>query len=231
MSTPRQAVTNHPTGRAGRAGSDSFPPEYHAYDLTEYDFPALIARILDVSDLGAVGREESHERFTRATDQSTLFHQRFYDAFDEVRPLYRRFVREVIAPYMGEEFCFQRVPTFRVQLPTNVAVGEPHTDGDYSHPVGERNFWVPMTKAFESNTIWIETSLGGGRLAPARSLVPGEFLTFDAVRWRHGNVANDTGATRVSFDFRCIPLSKYRPGDGRSVNTQQRFVIGEYFEQ
>ena len=208
----------------------TFAPTVYSYPLDEYDLPRSVAEILGVADLQRLGTGLSFERFTREQDQSTGFHERFYGAFDDIRSLYRRFLDDVVSAIIGEPFCFQRVPTFRVHLPGNVAVGEFHTDGDYNHPVGERNFWIPLTKAWGTNTVWIETSPGRDDCQPIPRLFPGQFLTFDAVQWRHGNVANDTGATRVSFDFRCIPLSQYRPGDGCSVNTKQRLVIGDYFD-
>lgn len=209
---------------------ETIAPALHSYALDRHDFAPAVADVLGVANLECLGGERSYGRFTRETDQSTDFHSRFYASFEKIRPRYRRFLAEVAAAIIGEPFCFQRVPTFRVHLPANVAVGEWHTDGDYHHPVGELNFWIPLTEAWESNTIWIETSLGRGDCTPIPHLRPGQFLTFDAVRWRHGNVANQTGATRVSFDFRCIPLSRYRPCDGQTVNTRQRLVIGDYFD-
>ena len=45
----------------------------------------------------------------------------------------------------------------------------------------------------------------------------------------HYNKVNHCGRTRVSFDFRIIPLSKYdRHGEvKRSVQTGRRFTVGE----
>lgn len=202
----------------------------HEYDLARYDFPSAVEQIMEVETLSGLGSDSSYGRFRRETDQSTDYHKMFYASFDKVRPLYRRFVDEVVGPLIAEPFCFQSIPTFRVHLPGNVAVGEFHRDADYNHPEGEINFWVPFTEAYESNTVWIEKTLGSGEYAPAPPLSPGQFLIFDAVRWRHGNVANDTGATRVSFDFRCIPLSQYNEVEARSVNTNQKLTIGDYFE-
>ncbi|HET7488888.1 MAG TPA: hypothetical protein VFJ85_13245 [Acidimicrobiales bacterium] len=205
-------------------------PAIHSYDRREHDFVTAVSQIFEGAELARLGDDRRYDLFDRERDQSTDFHGRFYRNFDAIRPLYHHFVATVAAGIVGEPFCVQRVPTFRIHLPSNVAVGEFHTDGDYNHPVGELNFWVPLTRAWESNTIWIETALRKGDCAPAPRLGPGQFLTFDAVRWRHGNVPNETGSTRVSFDFRCIPLARYAEGDGRSVNTGQRFVIGDYFE-
>jgi hypothetical protein len=208
----------------------TFPPTVLDYDVDRYAFPSLVAAIFAVPALDRLGDGASYGRFRRETDQSTDFHKRFYASFGQVEPLYRQFVQDVIGGILGEPFCFQRVPTFRVHLPSNVAVGEFHTDADYHHPVGEVNFWVPLTNAWGSNTVWIERAPSEKEYAPAPPLAPGQLLMFDAVRWSHGNVVNETGATRVSFDFRCIPLSRYREVDARSVNTGQRLAIGEYFD-
>lgn len=205
-------------------------PTVCEYDLGTFDFPTAVARILGVTSLGSLGSDAEYSRFSRENDQSTHFHKRFYDSFGEIEELYRRFVQEVAGPIVGERFCFQRVPTFRVHLPSNVAVGEFHTDADYNHPEGEMNFWVPLTEAWGTNTVWIETEPGRKDYQPAPPLIPGQLLLFDAVGWGHGNVLNETGATRVSFDFRCIPMSQYRAVDARSVNTDQRLAIGEYFD-
>ena len=57
-------------------------------------------------------------------------------------------------------------------------------------------------------------------------------LVFDGVNLAHGNKLNETGKTRVSFDFRVIARSQYRPRhDAQSVNTGARFEIGGYFEE
>jgi hypothetical protein len=47
---------------------------------------------------------------------------------------------------------------------------------------------------------------------------------------KHGNKINTTKKTRVSFDFRVIPKSEYRPSSHNSVNTGLKFKIGEYYD-
>ncbi|GIF47616.1 hypothetical protein DFJ67_7087 [Asanoa ferruginea] len=200
-----------------------------AYDLNEYPFPALVARILRTSELAGLRPSEDVPLLSRQMDQSTAFHRMFYENFDgELRAVYEAFIAEVIADELGEPFCFQAVPTFRVHLPGNVAVGEFHRDADYHHPPGELNYWLPLTPAWDSNTVWIEVP-GTERQLPAAAM-PGQVVHFDALNLRHGNVQNQTGVTRVSFDFRCIPLRLYAESEGRSVNTGRRFAIGEYYK-
>lgn len=206
-------------------------PSVHDYDAKRFDFVDIIKRVYGVDDLAVLTPPSSLDRLTVQTDQATEFHARFYDAFEgSVRDRYREFVASFVPEILGTtDFCFQRVPTFRVHFPGNVAVGEFHTDGDYNHSDGEVNFWVPFTPTWGSNAVWVEDELGSKDYHPF-TLNPGQLLVFDAVNWSHGNKVNETGHTRVSFDFRCIPLSNYSPSTLKTVDAGRGLWIGDYFD-
>lgn len=55
-------------------------------------------------------------------------------------------------------------------------------------------------------------------------------VIFDG-SFMHGNVINETEFTRVSFDFRVVPLSQYKWNDSKSVNEGRKLDIGEYFSE
>ena len=57
----------------------------------------------------------------------------------------------------------------------------------------------------------------------------GEFVKWDGANLKHGNKINDTGNTRVSFDFRVMPLSKYKDNNRESVSVNTKMKIGDYF--
>lgn len=198
------------------------------YDLDRFDFPAEVAKALSVESLEQVPIDENISLRNRFNDQDTKYHSAYYRSSSTVQKLYNRFIKEFVSTVFTESFCFQAVPTFRVHLPNNVAVGEFHSDGDYNHSVGEINFWLPLTRCWDSNSIWIEREIGSGDYRPI-SAVPGQIVIFDGVRLRHGNMVNNTGVTRFSFDFRCILLSLYKPRDARSINAGKRLVLGDYF--
>ena len=40
------------------------------------------------------------------------------------------------------------------------AVGYPHTDSMYFHQRGQINFWVPVTKVYDTNTLFVESAPG-----------------------------------------------------------------------
>jgi hypothetical protein len=213
-------------------GEETFEPSVFSYDSGQHDFRSLICGIFGTSRLESL-HDSSIGILKRGNDQSTEFHRKFYENFTgdgDIHSAYLKFIDDVIAPIFGEPFCYQAVPTFRIHLPGNVAVGEFHKDGDYNHSPGEVNFWVPFTKASGTNSVFIETALGSGEFKPA-DVSYGEVLTFDAVRWLHGNRLNDSGQTRVSFDFRCVAMSLYRPTGLKTVNVGKTLEIGDYFER
>ena len=93
-------------------------------------------------------------------DSHTVYHQHFYKKLDsnwkEMNELYDNFVKNIILPYLNlNEALVQVYPTFRVQLPDNVAICVEHYDSDekHNHPTGEINFIIALTDMFETNTV------------------------------------------------------------------------------
>ena len=208
------------------------PTRIFDYDKDRYGLASIVARHLGVEDLSRIQQslEKQYAVFRRDNDQSSEFHRRFYSIGSDFYERYREFVRNVVAPLQREVFIFQRIPTFRVHLPDNVAVGEYHRDRDYSHSPHEINYWLPMTNAWDTNTIWVESAENREDYRPC-ALRYGQVLQFDGANLKHGNQINRTGSSRVSFDFRILPLSRYSPSERSSINTKMRFVIGEYFDR
>ena len=62
---------------------------------------------------------------------------------------------------------------------------------------------------------------------------PSQFLIFDS-GLKHGNKLNVENKTRLSFDFRVIPLSKWkRAKKGKVYKTLSRnlkFYLGDYYD-
>ena len=168
--------------------------------------------------------------FVKGTDQSTVWHRRYYDNLDKFLPLYKKFINEVIKPSFDEDIVYQKIPTFRTQLVNNLGVFEFHRDRDYSHNVEERNFFLPFTDAYLTNTIWVESEEDKADYSPMNTLY-GQVVKWNGNSLMHGNKQNTTLNTRVSVDFRCIPLSKYRVEEGAAaIYSKMKFEIGDYFE-
>ena len=125
----------------------------HQYNKEIYNFDKLVSNLFqkELNNLHNIQLKE-YNLFTEiGNDSNTEFHQKFYnklkEPWDEIINLYKKFISNVIFPILkdltGEtEFAYQTFPTFRVQLPNNVAVVKYHTDSDkeHQHPEGEINF-------------------------------------------------------------------------------------------
>lgn len=176
-------------------------------------------------------RNNTEHVSTRETDQQGLYYRNLYAlAYNPLRPFfiqtYLDFIENVVQPQFDEPIVYQKKPTIRVHMPGDVAVGEYHKDTKYGHTPEAVNFWVPATIAYYTNTLHVQTSED---LAPqpVEPLKVGQYVIFDGVSLNHGNEPNLTSTTRVSFDFRTIPESKFVASDQTSINTGLRFAVGE----
>jgi hypothetical protein len=199
------------------------------YSLADFDFPKVVSRALNQEKLSDIARSSRLPLLTRETDQQTPWHRELYAKFDSWKPLYTAFIHRFISNFFEQPFYYQATPTFRVHIPNNVAVGEFHTDTKYGHPDGEITFWLPLTPAFGTNSVWVESAPGTADYHPI-IMQPGAMFVFDAGRLRHGNKINRTKSTRISFDFRCIPTDDLIVTRSRSINTGLPFSPGGYYE-
>ncbi len=209
------------------------------YQTTKYNFSEIISNILNTENLSKIHKEnhfEKYDLFTRDKDQSTKYHKMYYDNFTtKVQNTYQKFIKEVIRPMYNEEIVYQKIPTFRLHFPGNIAVGEYHKDkwyrdSEWHEEVCEMNFYLPFTDAYGTNTIWVESQEDKGDYK-AMSVKYGECIQWDGVNLTHGNKENISNSTRISVDFRVIPFSKYKPSNHGSINTKTKFEIGGYYEK
>ena len=211
----------------------------HTYDPKKYNFLQIVKDLFECSDLQDLHTKlpsniQYKELHKIGEDNKTWFHRIFYkpinDGDSDFQRLYDRFIVEVVSKFIdGKKFLYQKTPTFRVHIPDNVAVGGWHKDSDYNHPDGEVNFIVPLTKAYDTNTIWSETAPGLEDFNPFIMDV-GEIVQFNGNRCLHGNKTNATGVTRISFDFRIIPYHAYIPDTSlKSIAADRQFIIGDYY--
>ena len=186
------------------------------FDPAAYPFHELIARYVGRDDLEAVASEVPATGVGEGASlyrnmESSPYHKAMYAALqgpagEEFYAMYRRFVREVIQPQYGEDLYYQRRPSHRMLFRDAPGESRYHRDRDYGHDPAEVNYWVPQTRAFDTNSIWLESREDAGDFAPAE-LELGQYLRFDGANLRHGAKVNRTDRTRVSFDFRVVPAS------------------------
>ena len=209
--------------------------KYIKYDIDKYNFKTLLKDLFKVKSLSSIN--DNVEVFKRENDQNTNYHKLYYDWFrtDKITSLYESFIYDVVRPVYTEPIIYQAIPTFRVCYPNNIAVGEFHKDkhyrnGEWAEKVNELNYFMPLTDAFDSNTIWVESKEDKGDYSPINCKY-GEIVQWDGSNLTHGNKINKTGKCRISVDFRVIKESKYIESNHLTINTKMKFGIGGYYKK
>lgn len=161
-----------------------------------------------------------------------IFYEKLNKGWPELSNLYKKYVKEFVLKILNKERIFyQTFPNFRISFPENVAVSTWHKDTDNQnlHPNGEINFFLPITKALDTNTLWVESKPDKKDFKPI-NLDYGEVFMFSGGDLMHGNKINKTGFTRVSFDFRVLPIEKFNPNHPYKTRTKNlAFKPGEYY--
>lgn len=184
---------------------------------------------------------EKYELFTElGKDSHTVYHKKFYSAIDQeggwksFTDKYKSLIEEVILPHLGlSEALVQIYPSFRIHLPDNVAIVIKHHDSDknHRHPYGEVNFIYALTDMYDTNTLKVEKMPRSGEFVDL-TLKQGECISFNGNLCDHFNVINKTAKTRMSFDFRVLPLNYYDQNyQKKSVTMSQKYIEGGYYKR
>ena len=205
-----------------------------SYDKEKYKFRNEIELMFQTYNLEFVHKWEKCDfgRLTFDTDQSTVLHKKFYNQVRESNFLniYSKFIEEVILPHFGEDILYQKVPTFRNQVPNNISVAEFHKDKTYSHSPYEVNVFLPITVAKDTSTIWVESVEDKGDYRPMNAEY-GEYYIWNGSNLKHGNRVNTTDMTRFSVDFRILPYKNYSEDNIKeTVTKKMELKLGKYFE-
>ncbi|MGB3774264.1 MAG: hypothetical protein WA951_03315 [Leeuwenhoekiella sp.] len=190
------------------------------FDKEKFPFHKVIADLLESDKLDALSSENiSGERtnsYYKNMEQTPLF-KKMYENLEGEKgsrfyELYRLFIEKVIRPKYTESIYYQKKPSHRILFKDIEGEARFHKDSDYGHSHDEINYWLPQTAAFDSNSIWIEQNEGAGDYKSV-NLKVGQCVQFNGAGLSHGAFPNSTGKTRVSFDFRVIPVSKMKENE------------------
>ena len=147
-------------------------------------------------------------------DKDTDLHNIFYNDIksnDVFKKLYCNFIKDIYKYFFKEEeiMIFQSFPSIRIQYMESVVI-PPHYDSDRlsNHPIGEKNFIIPITSMKNTNTIFIESEPNKKDFKNI-NLEPGELLYFNGNKCTHYNEKNQENKLRISLDFRVITLKDY----------------------
>jgi len=216
-----------------------------AFDKTKFQFKEYLQKIYDTEDLSQL--HIGHEEFNNVNDIETPFHKKFYNSIkssDEFKQLYCKLIYEIYEQFFPEEMCliYQSFPSIRLQFPGSLAI-QKHCDSDAigSHPLGERNFLIPITKMSNTSSIYIESEPGKEDFE-SQDLEYGELFYFNGNTCVHYNEPNIENYLRISFDFRVLthndyfkyimntPIISTRPRDENGDRKPVVIMIGGYYQ-
>ena len=203
-----------------------FDAQYHDYALDRYPFPAWTLQRVQAAGYDVDDLERLHEVLP-AEDQPALTKRLIEAAGDpEFQDMLYGFIDEYVKPLIGGlEVAVQRYPNIRIVRPARPDMVLPYHQGIWvGHGWGIGTLWLPMTRAFDTNTMQIMGLDESRRLtrqciaelwdrdtmqdvfAEAThpcNLNPGSAVFFTEGNI-HGNVENKTGITRMSIDVRVL---------------------------
>lgn len=220
----------------------------YTYDVSRYELREFLERTYGapIETLQSLSSDFNTRETGTLQDVESDLHKTFYRTIKsspEFKIIYTRIIRDIFHQFFPDEpaLIYQSFPSIRFQFVGNTCV-PPHYDSDDigRHPLGERNFLIPLTKMFRTTRLFIETSPGAND-AQGIDLDYGDLFFFNGNRCMHHNVTNQEDYMRISFDFRVITVRDYlrylgseitttNPRDPEKTRKPVRMVIGGYYQ-
>ena len=199
----------------------------YTYDTNKYNFRTYLQEIYnhDIDSIHNIcedlklKREElgyDYDGPIELTDVETDLHKKFYTNIksnNTFKKMYCELIKDIYSFFYNDDsaIIYQSFPSIRFQFKDSLAV-PPHKDSDSlaSHPIGEENFLVPITKMENTTALYIETEPDKEDFQEIK-LSFGDILKFNGNMCTHMNKKNTEDYIRISFDFRIIRLINYYP--------------------
>ena len=180
-----------------------------------------------------------------------LFYQ-YYDNNLEIKEKYINFMKNIKYKHFSNEeyLVIQKTPNIRIHLPNCSNIGkldtDPnkniiglHSDNMFGHPDEEFNIIIAITEMYNSNSIYYEKKFNKNKKNEFNKFNINDYESLNLNRnnysilylnkIKHFNKINKTGKTRISFDTRIIPYSKYNKNNKYSKTFNKKFEIGDYY--
>jgi hypothetical protein len=188
--------------------------------------------ITSIEQIKPINVQEHINRMIEAAEQlagknlSTIHKRQQLPELDgKLRSVFTPLCEELLRLITDSDDYLQAIPNVRIHQPFNCNSVTPfHSDVLYGHSEEESNYWINLTPAFDTNSLWVvdeeqtgylHTALKENRLSleefeglareaaqPIYAPSPG-IHTFCCARI-HGSVLNETDTTRVSIDIRVL---------------------------
>jgi hypothetical protein len=205
--SPIRSCSDETTEVAGRA----LPlASVFAYDVARWDLRALVAEFFGtdaLETLHADARWNPHDEALRLPNHRIT--RNSWDVSKAVReaviarsmPLIQSLVFDHVATFMGPIRSCQPEAMMRVNFHGSRAILRFHRDVEYGQRPNVVNIWLPVTRVYGSNSMYVESAPGLSDFKPVE-LDYGEALMFYGTEMVHGTLDNVSGGTRISYDFR-----------------------------
>jgi perosamine synthetase len=223
------------------------------YNISKYRFLEQLQTIFQIEDLSQIHTiSKDYTEFTKGNianlqDIEADLHKRFYTAIksDNIfKKSYCDLIKDILNHLYPNEsmLIYQSFPSIRFQFIGNKAIPA-HCDSDSigKHPLGEKNFLIPITDMKNTTQLFIESAPEKGDFQGI-NLKYGNLFYFNGNRCIHYNQTNQENYTRISFDFRVICLNDYmkyilqdtitttNPRDPQGERKPVKMVIGGYYQ-
>ncbi|WP_208457487.1 hypothetical protein [Burkholderia stabilis] len=181
-----------------------------AYDTTRWDLRAIVAEFFGTDALETLHLDP---RWNPQKAELALPHhfvtRNSWDVSKALRDaviersmaVVQSLVFDHIDGFAGPIRSCQPVAMMRVNFHGSRAILRFHRDSEYGQRPNLVNIWLPVTRAFDSNSMYVESAPGLSDFKPVE-LEYGEAFMFYGTEMMHGTLDNVSGATRISYDFR-----------------------------
>ena len=218
-----------------------------SFDILKHQFIEYFKKIYSTDSLNTLHLHSAEYIKNNLCDIETDLHKQFYKAIkqdDEFKRLYCTLIKDIHTELFASEdvLIYQSFPSIRIQFINNVTV-PPHYDSDAigQHPIGEKNFLLPITEMVRSKRLFIESEPGNGDFHGI-DLEYGDLFYFNGNKCTHYNQTNIEDTIRISMDFRVILGKDYmnymqqgqitttNPRDPDKVRVPVKMIIGGYYQ-
>jgi perosamine synthetase len=213
-------------------------------DTSRHKFIEYFKKIYCTDTLNTLHLQSTQSTVENLCDIETDLHKQFYESIkkdNEFKELYCTLIKDIHTNLFSLEdiLIYQSFPSIRIQFINNITV-PPHYDSDEigQHPLGEKNFLLPITEMIHSKRLFIESE-PGLKDFQGIDLEYGDLFYFNGNKCTHYNQKNIEDTIRISLDFRVILLKDYmnqrqitttNPRDPDKIRVPVKMIIGGYYQ-
>jgi len=218
-----------------------------SYNSDRHKFVEYFKKIYQTDTLNTLHNRSVDYTKENLCDIETDLHKHFYKSIkqdNEFKTLYVSLIKDIHSELFPLEdvLIYQSFPSIRIQFINNITV-PPHYDSDVigQHPVGEKNFLLPITEMVRSKRLFIESEPGKCDYQGV-DLEYGDLFYFNGNKCTHYNESNIENTIRISLDFRVILAKEYmnyiysghitttNPRDPDKHRVPTKMIIGGYYQ-